>query len=224
LRARARAASSFACAIPASVREGRIAWHEDGTRHQAQLADTVSVHLQTGGDWQNPIAQCDIGFTDGRVLHVSDATASGLPDQVSRVVYRDFLRDLHGRLESDRVSFTAGYSQARYRVVLIASILLGLILVATPLVLLMITGETRALLLLFVGAMLALPLARMVKANAPRPYTPDTPPEELGAADTASALLLHLELDWRSASRLILGIKSPPLRQKPRRAQGCRTA
>jgi hypothetical protein len=159
-----------------------------------------------------------------RVLHVSDATASGLPDQASRVVYRDFLRDLHGRLESDRVSFTAGYSQARYRVVLIASILLGLILVATPLVLLMITGETRALLLLFVGAMLALPLARMVKANAPRPYTPDTPPEELGAADTASALLLHLELDWRSASRLILGIKSPPLRQKPRRAQGCRTA
>jgi hypothetical protein len=158
---------------------GRIAWHEDGARHEAKLADIASVHLQSGGDWQNPIAQCDIGFSDGRVLHVSDATASGVPDETSRAVYRDFLRDLHGRLERGRVSFTAGYSQARYRVVLVAAILLGLILVATPLVLLLITNETRALPLLFVGVMLALPLARMAEANAPRPYTPDALPEEL---------------------------------------------
>ncbi len=152
---------------------GRIAWREDGARHEAKLADILSVHLQSGGDWQNAIGQCDIGLHDGRVLHVSDATASGVPDQARRAVYRDFLRDLHGRLERGRVSFTAGYSQARYCVVLIAAILLGLIIVAVPLALLLITGETRALLLLFVGLMLALPLARMAKANAPRPYTPE---------------------------------------------------
>jgi hypothetical protein len=158
---------------------GRIAWHEDGARHQAELADVTSVHLQTGGDWQNPIARCDIGFTDGRVLHVSDATASSLYDEASRALYLAFLRDLHARLKGHRVSFTAGYSHARSRVVLVAAILLGLILVVTPLALLLVTDDTSALLMLFVGAMLALPLARMVKANAPRRYTPDALPEEL---------------------------------------------
>ena len=113
------------------------------------------------------------------MLHVSDANASGLPDDAQRAVYRDFLRDLHAKLEGHRVSFTAGYSRARYLVVLVASILLGLIIVAIPLVIVLITGETRAFLLLFVGVMLALPLARMVKSNAPRPYTPDDLPEEL---------------------------------------------
>jgi hypothetical protein len=162
-----------------TLRESRIAWHEDGARHQAKLADIASVHLQTGGDWQNPIARCDIGFTDGRVLHVSDATAGGVPNEASRAIYRDFLRNLHDRLAGARVSFTAGYSQARCRVVLVAAILLGLILVATPLVLLLITDETSMLYPLFVGAMLALPLARMVKANAPRPYAPDAVPDEL---------------------------------------------
>ena len=137
------------------------------------------MHLQSGGDWLNVIGQCDIGFKDGRVLRVSDANASGLPDEAQRALYRDFLRDLHARLGGHRVSFTAGYSQQRYLVVLVASILLGLIIVAVPLVLVLITGETRALLLLFAGALLALPLARMVKANAPRPYTPDDLPEEL---------------------------------------------
>jgi hypothetical protein len=155
---------------------GRIAWQEDGARHQAELAGIASVHLQTGGGWQNPIGRCDIGLHDGRVLHVSDATASGLPDEASRALYRAFLSDLHGRLGGGRVSFTAGYSQTRYCVVLIAAILLGLILVATPLVLLLVTDDTSTLYLLFVGAMLALPLARMVKANAPRPYTPDALP------------------------------------------------
>ena len=159
--------------------QGRIAWHEDGARHQAELADIVSVHLQSGGDWRNVIGQCDIGFHDGRVLHVSDANASGLADEAQRAVYHDFLRDLHARLGGHRVSFTAGYSPGRYYVVLVCAILLGLILVVVPLVLLMITGETSALFLLFVGATLALPLARMVKSNAPRPYTPDDPPEEL---------------------------------------------
>ena len=158
---------------------GRIAWREDGARHEAKLAEVVSVHLQSGGDWQNAIGQCDIGLHDGRVLYVSDATASGLPDEAQRAVYRDFLRDLHARLAGARVSFTAGYSRTRHRAVLVASILLGLIIVAIPLVLLLITGEARALLLLFAGAMLALSLAHMVKANAPRPYTPDAPPDEL---------------------------------------------
>jgi hypothetical protein len=65
------------------------------------------------------------------VLHVSDATASGVPNEASRAIYRDFLRNLHDRLAGARVSFTAGCSQARYRVVLGAAILLGLILVAT---------------------------------------------------------------------------------------------
>ena len=89
---------------------GRIAWHQDGARHEAKIADIASVHLQTGGSWQNSIGQCDIGFHDRRVLHVSDANASGLPDDAQRPVYRDFLRDLHGKLEGHRVSFTAGYS------------------------------------------------------------------------------------------------------------------
>ena len=63
--------------------------------------------------------------------------------------------------------------------VLVAAILLGLIIVAVPLALVLITGETRAFLLLVAGAVLALPLARMVKANTPRPYTPDALPDEL---------------------------------------------
>jgi hypothetical protein len=162
-----------------SLGHGRIAWNEDGARHEAPLAGIESVHLQSGGDWQNVIGQCDIGFRDGRVLHITNGNASGLPDAAQRAIYRDFLRDLHGRLSGARVRFTAGFPPRRYRVVLVAAILLGLIIVATPLVLLLITGETRALLILVAGGMLGFPLTRMVKANAPRPYTPDDLPEEL---------------------------------------------
>ena len=44
---------------------GRIAWREDGARHQAELAGIASVHLQSGGDWQNVI-----GHIFGLMRHI----------------------------------------------------------------------------------------------------------------------------------------------------------
>jgi hypothetical protein len=183
---------------------GTIGWTYDGTAETRRLNDIAAVNLQSVGSWQNAVQQCSIAFTGGTRLVVSDAAAHGLPTKAQSTIYRDFVRDLHAALRahaSDGVRYTAGYGEARYRFVSVFSALLGFLLVAVPAVLFFFTitctptpiqcddlfctparecpGATSVLAVLGVGAILLWPLWRMVKANAPRTYSPEALPEDL---------------------------------------------
>jgi hypothetical protein len=166
----------------ATLSDDSIGWNFDGRADTAAFADIVSVHLQSGGSWQNVIDQCSIGLADGTTITFSNGNASGLPDDRQAAIYRDFVRDLHRRLAARRdltIRFTAGYGQGTHQAVTVCAVLLGLICVALPLVLVVVTGQMQALYLLIVGGALCWPLAKMVQNNAPRGYEPTQLPEEL---------------------------------------------
>jgi hypothetical protein len=183
---------------------GTIGWTYDGTAEARRLNDIAAVNLQSVGSWQNAIQQCSIAFNDGTKLVVSDAAAHGLPTKAQSAIYRDFVHGLHAALRaqaSDGIRYTAGYGEARYRFVSVFSGLLGLLLVAVPAVLFFFTltctpapiqcddlfctparecpSETSVLVLLGFSAVFLWPLWRMVKANAPRTYSPDALPDDL---------------------------------------------
>lgn len=141
----------------------------------------AQIRLQTGGNAQDLVAMCLISFADGYVLTVYNGSAQGLPDDAQAALYRDFVRGLHRRLVASRapVDYVAGYAEGRYHIVLVAGILLGLIAVALPFVLVLITGESKALFLLAGGVFLFWPLYRMVQANKLNRYDPADLPDEL---------------------------------------------
>lgn len=161
--------------------DDRIAWTIDDNRQDAHFSRIVEVRLQTGGNAQDLIAMCKITFVDGYVLTVYNGSAMGLPDNAQAALYRDFVRDLHRRLVASkaRVDYIAGFSEGRYHIVLPASIALGLIVVALPFVLVLITGEIKVLFALIAGAWLFWPMYKMVQANKPQTYDPTHLPSEL---------------------------------------------
>ena len=169
-----------------SLSDERITWTSDGQANGAPLADIVEVHLESGGDWRNAISQCQITFADGYRIAVTNGSQYGTASDAQRPAYREFVRDLHGRLAAPGfvpnrgpVRYTAGYSGARYHVVVVCGILLGIIGVALPLVLLLIVQKLEVLWVLAAGIGLCWPLARIIQTNAPRDYDPSYLPEEL---------------------------------------------
>jgi hypothetical protein len=161
---------------------GRIDWTAEGASDGAPLDHIVSVHLQSGGDWRHALRQCRIRFADGFFLMVTDANDKGLPDPAQAPIYRGFVRDLHARLAAaapGAVRFTAGYTGGRNHVIMACAIVLGLIGVGLPLMMVLITGEIRALAAAMAGGMLCWRLVRMLEANAPRSYQPNAVPQEL---------------------------------------------
>jgi len=164
-----------------TLTDDRIAWTIDDNPQEARLASIAEVRLQTGGNAQDLIAMCKLTFVDGYVLTVYNSGAMGLPDSAQAPLYRDFVRDLHRRLVASkaRVDYIAGFSEGRYHIVLPASILLGLLVVALPFVLLLITAEIKVLFLLIAGAWLFWPMYKMVQANKPHTYDPTHLPSEL---------------------------------------------
>jgi len=62
--------------------------------------------------------------------------------------YIDFVHDLHRRLSAEdrkRIHFLAGATEGRQMMAWVAVVVGGLFFVALPLILLMATGETKAL-------------------------------------------------------------------------------
>ncbi len=164
--------------------DGGLAWTSDGAANEAALENIVAVHLQTAtlGNAQRVIDQCRIEFADGTALTVSNAASSGLPDQAQTPIYRDFVRDLHARLAAcpqGAIRFTSGLPRWRYNGLLVTMIFSGLFFVATPLVIVMITGDLKGLGIMAMGAALCWPFVRMLTNNAPRDYSPDRLPDEL---------------------------------------------
>lgn len=158
-----------------------LAWTIDDDPQEGRLTSIAEVRLQTGGNAQDLVAMCKITFVDGYALTVYNGSAMGLPDSAQAALYREFVRDLHRRLIASkaRIAYMAGFSEGRYHVALPAGILLGLIVVALPFVLLLITGEIKVLFLLIAGAWLFWPMYKMVQANKPHTYDPAHLSDEL---------------------------------------------
>lgn len=166
-----------------SLTDERISWVLEGAADSAPYNNVASVHLQTGGDWRNAVSHCAITFADRHVLTVTNATATGVSDDDSSRVYRDFVFDLHARLVSSKtertVRYLAGYQGARYAIMLGCTMILGGIFVILPLLLLIRLGRFEILLTLFAGVGLMWPLVKMISNNMPRDYSPKALPNEL---------------------------------------------
>jgi hypothetical protein len=160
-----------------------LAWIAGGRADGAPFGNIVEVRMQSGGDWKNALNQCQIRFRDNHLLTVTDGNRYGATDDARTPVYRDFVRDLHARLIAARLApsirFIAGYSHGNCMVVLTAAVFMGMLGVATPVVLLLITGKLEALYLLIGGAFMVWPMYTMVSNNKPRGYHPQQPPGEL---------------------------------------------
>jgi hypothetical protein len=158
-----------------------IAWSVDGRDDHAAFANIRTIHLQSGGDWRNTIDQCRLEFADGMSLAVTNGNSLGMPEDRQIPLYRAFVRDLHRRAvaANTAIRFSAGYPPGRYWTVFVGAILLGLMFVGIPLVMLIITADMKILALLLTGCFFCWPLAKMVRNNAPRDYSPNSLPDEL---------------------------------------------
>ena len=158
-----------------------IAWTMDGDAMETAFTDIVAVHLNSAGQ-KTTFDRCTITFADGSGLLIVNTDPGGYRDAERAAHYRDFVRDLHARLASDRypeIRFTAGVPRWR------SMVMLGSAIAAAPMFALAGLGGYlfyhlwNGLLLLVVGEYFCWKLGRRALANAPRDYAPDQLPEEL---------------------------------------------
>jgi hypothetical protein len=160
-----------------------IAWTMDGDAMVTAYGNIVAVHLNSAGQ-KITADRCTITFADGSGLLIVNTDPGGYRDAERAQRYRDFVRDLHARLASDRyaeIRFTAGVPRWRYLA------MLGSAIVAAPVFALAGLGGYlfynlwNGLFLLVVGEYFCWKLGRRALANAPRDYAPDRLPEKLVA-------------------------------------------
>jgi len=91
------------------------------------------------------------------------------------------VHDLHRRLAATNstASFTAGYTETRYRAAFACGILLAAMFLGIPFGVLFIHPEAQLVLLFMAGAIFLWPLWLMLRKNTPRRYTPAQLPNEL---------------------------------------------
>jgi hypothetical protein len=160
----------------------RMSWTWNSRHDGADYTDISAVHLQSGGDWTNPLSFCRITFTDGETLLVSNANDRGLPDDAQRPLYREFVYDFHTRLAGlpqGTISFTAGLQGFRYQLIIACGVLLGIISIGVPVIAMIATKSFGPLSVLFAGVGLYWPLVKSIEKNSPRSYDPRDPPAEL---------------------------------------------
>jgi hypothetical protein len=167
-----------------TVSDNGISYTVNDSTRTAAFTDIAAIHLGTAGlgNAGNAIDQCKIEFKDGGTISISNAAPNGLPSNAQTLIYRDFVRDLHGRLVAsghDAIRFTAGMSSGRYKGALVTMIVAGLFFVVTPLVLAFVTGDPHALIPMGMGILLVWPFMRLISNNTPRNYMPDSLPGEL---------------------------------------------
>ncbi|WP_332696759.1 hypothetical protein [Bosea sp. (in: a-proteobacteria)] len=147
------------------------------------LAEVTGVHLSTAhivrhGDF----GACTIAFSGAAPLIVSSSSAYGFPEDERNQTYRAFLQDLHRTLAErspGTVRYSSGVSEARIRFVQVLLIIMGLMMVALPIVLLAMTGELSMLSVIAVGGAFTWGYFNWAQKNAPRTYEPDRIPPEL---------------------------------------------
>jgi hypothetical protein len=137
-----------------------------------------TVHIARQGDF----GTCSIAFSGAPPLIVSSNTAYGYADEERNQTYRAFLEDLHATLAMrmpGKVRYSSGVSEARIAFIQVMLIVMGLLMVALPLVLLAMTGELSMLWVIFVGFAFVSGYFRWVQRNAPRTYEPARIPADL---------------------------------------------
>jgi len=119
---------------------------------------------------------CEIIFRNGRKLTVNSLDSWGRADTGRFDDYAEFLQDLHahlGEADKKRIRFVAGTTEGRQIVGKVSLVIGGAFFVVLPLVLLLITGEIKALFISLGGVAFIFPAFRVMKRNEPRTYNPD---------------------------------------------------
>lgn len=161
----------------------RLFWTTAAGEDSRPLSDISAVHLSVvhiarHGDF----GSCIIHFGGAAPLQVVGSSAFGFPDEQRDPVYAAFVRDLHQHLATrpaDAVRFSAGVSEGRLQVMQVMLAITGLLFVALPLVLLLLSGDLRMLVATATGGILAAGLYGWAQKNRPRSYDPRHIPSEL---------------------------------------------
>jgi hypothetical protein len=137
---------------------------------------------------------CSTQFADGAKLVASNLLwGARTADSRQSEVLRAFADDLHRRLvragkpgigsdaasAAPSVTFTAGFSPVRYRLLVGTLTVIGIGAVTVSMVAFVVTGKAQALFGLIPAAMFLWPLIKTAGKNAPRSYDPSRPPDEL---------------------------------------------
>lgn len=163
-------------------RDSALIWETPQGEERRRWTEISAVNMLLSTDGKQAVNQCRIEFDDGRAITVSDAGANGQLDESRTPVYRAFARALNARLAhapEGTIRFTAGLTEGRYRVMQIMLGVMAVLFVVTPFVLLFIVRDWRVLGTLAAGAAFVWPFWRLNQNNAPRPYDPRNPPDEL---------------------------------------------
>ncbi|MEI5664981.1 hypothetical protein WBO78_09165 [Bosea sp. CCNWLW174] len=166
-----------------ALTDERLFWANGGGEETRPLSDISGVHLTVAhitrhGDF----GSCEIRFEGSAPLQVVASSAFGFPDEQRSPVYAAFIRDLHASLAqrpAGTVRFSAGVSEGRLRVMQVLLIIAGLLFVALPLVLLLLSGELGMLAAALAGGILVAGLYGWTEKNRPRGYDPRRVPPEL---------------------------------------------
>lgn len=158
-----------------------IAWTMDGTANEVPYDNIAAVHLNSAGQ-KLTADQCTITFADGSGLFIVNTDPGGFADAGRAAAYRDFVRDLHAKLEAagnGAVRLTAGVAPWRYRTMLIGAVAAAIVFTIAGLAGYFIFHLGNGLVLLVLGLYFSWTLGRRALANAPREYTPGHLPERL---------------------------------------------
>jgi hypothetical protein len=161
-----------------TLADDRLDWEIDDQSDAALLASIVEINLRTGGSWTHPVAQCRIRFF---ILIVSDAAATGYPEEAKRPIYREFVHDLHRRLialPDLQAGFVTGVTKTRFHVVALGALFFLAMGVGIPISVFFLAPGRELVLLLVTGAAFVWPLLRMLHYNSPGTYDPQELPAE----------------------------------------------
>ncbi len=166
------------------LHDGLLFWSSGKGEIARPLSDVTGVHLSVAhiarhGDF----GACTIALAGAQPLIVSASSAYGFPEAERNETYRAFLRDLHESLAAVRppgtVRYASGVSEARLHFVRVLVFIMGLMMVALPAVLLLLTGELSMLGVMAVGGAFTWGYFGWTQKNAPRIYEPGRIPPEL---------------------------------------------
>ena len=167
------------------IDEGRnsaLTWLDEGRECRGRWLDIAGVNLMLASDGKANVNQCEIRFSNGECITVTDTGAAGTLEEDRTPVYRDFVRALNARLAmapQGTIAFTAGVSEGKYLGLKIVFGIAAAFFVALPFVLLFIVRDWKVLGTLAAGAAFIWPFWKAVQHGRPRTYEPKYPPEEL---------------------------------------------
>ena len=160
----------------------RLSWSIGDKIFEMPLARIAGIHLSTSELNHGIVPVCAVTFDDRALLKIFGTADNGLPDAGQAQIYRDFVRELHRRLDPDerlRIAFSCGYAQGRYARYLIAMYFMLVWLVILPFGLMLYLRDLKPVGIVMFGAALFWRMKYLADANAPRDYAPDNIPVDM---------------------------------------------